>query len=189
MVKMVEKNQDGSCKLTPRDLDIWTESPDRWRLPTRSMRTTDAGLINCLICKNKQTNKQARKRTKKCLPLPLNTTLNLPRMYAGIIRGLWKVNISRWIGKNTKFRVPLNRKWVYQVFPLSITWLVLNAIWTFKLSTVVYTQRNPQNPLVLAQIKKKEELAPREGRRNFLGFFTVSFFFIFSHPRQQAMPC
>ena len=53
-LKMVEKDQDGGRKLHLRDREIWTGLPDRWQLPTRSIRTKDAGLINCLIHKKKK---------------------------------------------------------------------------------------------------------------------------------------
>ncbi|XP_039705923.1 small ribosomal subunit protein eS19 isoform X1 [Pteropus medius] len=48
-LKMVEKDQDGGRKLTPqgqRDLD---RIAGQVQLPTRSIRTNDAELINCLI--------------------------------------------------------------------------------------------------------------------------------------------
>ena len=48
-LKMVEKDQGGGHKLTPRDREIWTKWLDRWQLPTRSIRTNDVGSINCLI--------------------------------------------------------------------------------------------------------------------------------------------
>ena len=53
-LKMVEKDQDGGYKLTPQEQEIGTGSLDRWQLPTRSIRTKDAGLINCLIHKKKE---------------------------------------------------------------------------------------------------------------------------------------
>ena len=62
-LKMVEKDQGGGHKLTPRDREIWTKWLDRWQLPTRSIRTNDVGSINCLIRVTKKKKKTHVDRT------------------------------------------------------------------------------------------------------------------------------
>lgn len=37
-----------------RDRGVWTKFPDRWWLPTRSIRTSYAGLINVSFIKKKK---------------------------------------------------------------------------------------------------------------------------------------